>query len=299
MIATRKAFGNALVRLGKTHSTLVVLDGDVKNSTYTEFFAKEFPDRFFELYIAEQNLVGVAVGFSARGFHPVVSSFACFLSRAADQIRMAAFSGANILINGSHAGVSIGEDGPSQMGLEDIAQFRAVHGSTVFYPSDGTSTERLADLALLHKGIVYIRTTRPETPMLYDVDEKFEIGGSKTFSAKDEKVTVVAAGITLHEALKAQKEIPIRVIDAYSIKPIDVATLKKAAQETKAIIVVEDHYPEGGLGEAVKSALADEPKVPIIHLAVRKTPRSGKAAELLAYEEIDAASIIKKVKELL
>lgn len=295
MIATRKAFGNALARLGKTHPELVVIDGDVKNSTYTEFFAKEFPERFFELFIAEQNMVGVAVGFSARGFHPVVSSFACFLTRAADQIRMAAFSGANILINGSHAGVSIGEDGPSQMGLEDLAQFRTVHGSTILYPSDGVSADRLTGLALEQKGIVYIRTTRPETSILYDEKEVFTIGGSKTFSMKDEKVTVVAAGITLHEALKVQKEMPIRVIDAYSIKPLDADAIKKAAIETKAIIVVEDHYPEGGLGEAVQSAIGSK----VHHLAVRKTPRSGKPAELLAYEEIDAAAIIRTVKSII
>lgn len=293
-IATRKAFGNALLRLGSTHPELVVLDGDVKNSTYTEFFGKKFPERFFELFIAEQNMAGVAVGLSARGFHPVVSSFACFLTRATDQFRMAALSGANILVNGSHAGVSIGEDGPSQMGLEDLALFRAIHGSTVLYPSDGVSAEKLTELAVTQQGIVYLRTSRPETPILYDEKETFVIGGSKTFSAKDEKVTVVAAGITLHEALKVQKELPIRVIDAYSIKPIDVKTLQKAAAETKAIIVVEDHYPEGGLGEAVQSALASR----VHHLAVRKTPRSGKMAELLAYEEIDAAAIIKKVKEV-
>jgi len=302
MIATRKAFGNALARLGKTHPELVVIDGDVKNSTYTEFFANEFPDRFFELFIAEQNMVGVAVGFSARGFHPVVSSFACFLTRAADQIRMASLSQANIIVNGSHAGVSIGEDGGSQMGLEDLSLFRALHGSTVLYPSDGNSTERLLKLALDLKGIVYIRTSRPETPLLYDEKEKFTVGGSKVFESpitgNGLPITVVAAGITLHEALKAQKEVPIRVIDAYSIKPIDVKTLKKAANETKAIVVVEDHYPEGGLGEAVKSALADEPRVPIHHLAVSKTTRSGKAAELLAYEEIDASSIVKSVQDI-
>lgn len=301
--ATRKAFGNALVRLGKTHPELVVIDGDVKNSTYTEFFAKEFPERFFELFIAEQTMAGVAVGFSVRGFHPVVSTFACFLTRAADQFRMAAFSGANILVNGSHAGVSIGEDGPSQMGLEDLAQFRAVHGSTVLYPSDAVSAERLTELALEQKGIVYIRTTRPETPILYDANEKFVIGGSKVFESKTRPIaTVVAAGITLGEALKAQQEVPIRVIDCYSVKPIDAATLAKAARQTKAIIVVEDHYPEGGLGEAVKSALTSShisPIPPIVHLAVYRTPRSGKSAQLLAYEEIDAPAIIKTVKEFL
>lgn len=305
-IATRKAFGNALKRLGASHPDMVVLDGDVKNSTFTEFFGKEYKDRFFEMYIAEQNMAGLAVGFSARGFHPVISTFACFLTRAADQIRMAAFSGATMLVNGSHSGVSIGEDGPSQMGLEDLAQFRAVRSSTVLYPSDAVSTERLVELALSQKGITYIRTSRPDTAILYTEKDTFAVGGSKTFEPASGKavVTVVGAGVTLHEALKAQKElaaqkIGIRVIDVYSVKPIDVATLKKASRETKAIIVVEDHYPEGGLGEAVKSALADEPRVPIIHLAVYKTPRSGKGAELMDYEGIAAPNIIESVQEIM
>jgi transketolase len=303
-VATRKAFGNALKRLGND-PRLVVLDADVKNSTYTEFFGKAFPERFVELFIAEQNMVGVAVGLSARGFHPVVSTFACFLTRASDQIRMAAFSGANILINGSHSGVSIGEDGPSQMGLEDLAQFRTVQGSTVLYPSDAISTERLVELALKKEGVVYMRTTRPDTAILYGPQESFELGGSKTFEAKGAAmVTVVGAGITLHEALKAQEMlakdgIAIRVIDCYSIKPIDVASLQKAAKETKAIIIVEDHYPEGGLGEAVKSALADKPTVPIVHLAVYKTPRSGKSAELMDYEQISSGAIVKTVQDIL
>jgi transketolase len=250
-------------------------------------------------------MAGVAVGFSARGYHPVVSSFACFLNRAADQIRMAAFSGANILVNGSHAGVSIGEDGPSQMGLEDIAQFRAVHGSTVLYPSDAVSAERLTGLAVGLTGIVYIRTSRPESPVLYTDDDVFEVGGSKTFRGSGkEVVTVIGAGVTLHEARKAQEAlqkdgISIRVIDCYSIKPIDAATLHKAASETKGIIVVEDHYPEGGLGEAVKSALAADPKVPVIHLAVYKTPRSAKAAQLLDYEGIASPDIIESVRGFL
>lgn len=304
-IATRKAFGNALKRLGQAHPEMVVLDGDVKNSTFTEFFGKEYKDRFFEMYIAEQNMAGLAVGFSARGFHPVVSTFACFLTRAADQIRMAAFSGATMLVNGSHSGVSIGEDGPSQMGLEDLSQFRAVRGSTVLYPSDAVSTERLVELALGQKGITYIRTSRPDTALLYKESDTFAVGGSKTFESQGGKpvVTVVAAGVTLHEALSAQKtlsaqKIAIRVIDAYSVKPIDVAALKKACRETKAIIVVEDHYPEGGLGEAVKSALADEPRVPVIHLAVYKTPRSGKGKELMDYEGIAANNIIESVQEI-
>jgi transketolase len=307
-VATRKAFGNALVRLGAYVKHMVVLDGDVKNSTYTDLFGAKFPERFFEFFIAEQNMVGVAGGFAARGFHPVVSSFACFLTRAADQFRMAAFSGFTMLVNGSHAGVSIGQDGPSQMGLEDLAQFRIIHGSTVLYPSDAFCTERLVETALTTKGITYIRTARPETPVLYDAKEKFPLGGSKTHnSLKREVVTVIGAGITLFEALKAQKQladegIGVRVIDCYSVKPIDQQTLVKAARQTKAVIVVEDHYPEGGLGEAVKSALFDSGnvldsgnRVPVIHLSVTKTPRSGKPAELLAYEEIDANAIIKTV----
>jgi transketolase len=304
-VATRKAFGNALKRLGGSTANMVVLDGDVKNSTYTEFFGKEYPNRFFELFIAEQNMAGVGVGFSARGFHPVISTFACFLTRAADQIRMAAFSGANMLVNGSHAGVSIGEDGPSQMGLEDLAQFRTVQGSTVLYPSDAISTERLVELALAQKGIVYIRTTRPDTKLLYNEQETFEIGGSKTFEGKaSAMVTVVGAGITLHEALKAQEAllkdgIAVRVIDCYSVKPIDEQTLKKAAAETKAIVVVEDHYSQGGLGEAVKSALSQTSTVPIVHLAVTKIPRSGKAAELMDYEGISSGAIVKTVQEIL
>ena len=305
-VATRKAFGNALLRLGKVDPSLVVIDGDTKNSTYTEFFGKAFPERFIELFIAEQNMAGVAVGLSARGYHPVVASFACFLSRAADQIRMAAFSGSNIIVNGSHAGVSIGEDGPSQMGLEDLSLFRSVRGSTVLYPSDAVSAERLTEKALQTKGIVYIRTSRPETPILYSSDEQFAIGGSKTHSSSEtqEVVTIVAAGITLHEALKAQQElakehIGVRVIDCYSVKPIDSGALKKASEETRCIIVVEDHYPEGGLGEAVKSAVANDPKVPIIHLAVYKTPRSGKAAQLLDYEGIASADIVESVHEFI
>ncbi len=308
--ATRKAFGNALLRLGKIDTTLVAIDGDTKNSTYIDAFGKAYPDRFVELFIAEQNMLGVAVGFSARGYHPVVASFACFFSRAADQIRMAAFSGSNIIVDGSHAGVSIGEDGPSQMGLEDLSLFRSVHGSTVLYPSDAMSTEKLVELAVQQKGIVYMRTSRPETAILYGVDEVFQIGGSKTFDASTPTdastslVTIISAGITLHEALKAQKAleaegIAVCVIDCYSVKPIDTKTLRAFNEKSKAMIVVEDHYPEGGLGEAVKSALALSPGAPIYHMSVTKTPRSGKAAQLLAYEEIDCEAIIQKVRSCL
>jgi transketolase len=317
-VATRKAFGNALLRLG-TDPRMVVIDGDVKNSSYTEFFASKFPERFLEMFIAEQNMVGVASGLAARGFLPVVSTFACFLTRAADQFRMAANSWATMIVNGTHAGVSIGADGPSQMGLEDISLFRAIHGSTVLYPSDAISCEFLVEQALQQKGITYIRTSRPETPILYKSTDIFIIGGSHVFhpvsvhtegirdSYIREVVTVVSAGVTLFEALKAQTQleaegIGIRVIDAYSVKPIDQKTLEKAARETKSVIVVEDHYPEGGLGESVMAALASDSgnqHIKIYHLAVRKTPRSGSAAELLEYEEIDANSIIKTVHNVL
>ncbi len=303
--STRKAFGNALVKLGKIDSRMVVLDADVQNSTYTEFFAKAYPERFFQMFIAEQNMVGTALGMAKRGLHPWLATFACFLTRAYDQVRMAALSQADIKICGSHAGVSIGADGGSQMGLEDLAMFRAVAGSTVLYPSDAVSAERLVEQMAGQKGIVYMRTTRSDTPILYDAREKFVVGGSKVFDGKRSSMTVVAAGITLHEALKAQKQladegIGVRVIDCYSIKPIDASTLQKAAKETKGIVVVEDHYPEGGLGEAVLTSLAPLKVSPckVVHLAVRKTPRSAKPSELLAHQEIDAAAIIKAVKSL-
>ena len=307
--ATRKAFGNALVRIGKADPAMVVLDADVQNSTYTEFFAKAYPERFFQMFIAEQNMVGAALGMAKRGLHPWLSTFACFLTRSYDQVRMAALSQADIKICGSHAGVSIGQDGGSQMGLEDLAMFRAVHGSMVLYPSDAISTERLVEQMAQTAGIVYMRTTRGDTPILYDAKEKFVIGGSKTFHASQAVhaiATVVAAGITLHEALKAQKTlaqegIGVRVIDCYSVKPIDEGALQQAAQETKAIIVAEDHYPEGGLGEAVMSTLTPCKVRPlkVVHLAVRKTPRSAKPAELLADQEIDSAAIVRAVKQLL
>ena len=310
-VSTRKAFGNALVRLGAVDSAMVVLDGDVGNSTYTELFGIAYSDRFYQLFIAEQNMVGVGLGMSKRGLNVWLSTFACFLTRAFDQVRMAALSAGDLKICGSHAGVSIGADGGSQMGLEDIAMFRAVLGSTVLYPSDAVSTERLVEQMALQKGMVYMRTTRGETPILYDAKENFPIGGSKTFPAPpavQEVATIVASGITLHEALAAQKQlaaegIGVRVIDCYSIKPIDVSTLQKAAKESKVMIVVEDHYPEGGLGEAVGSALFDSgnPKdsrnLAFVHLAVRKTPRSGKPEELLQYEGIDREAIVREVRK--
>ncbi|MEK7617326.1 MAG: transketolase [Patescibacteria group bacterium] len=304
MVATRKAYGNALVRIYPKYPNMVVLDGEVSNSTYSEIFAKAYPGRYFEMFIAEQNMVGVALGLSARGKMPFVSSFACFLERAFDQIRMAQYANCNIKFCGSHAGVSIGEDGPSQMGLEDIAMFRTILGSVVLYPCDGVSADRLTEEAAKHKGIVYIRTTRKETPVIYSEKDRFPIGGSKTLrSSSKDQVTVIGAGITLHEALEAyellkKSNIFIRVIDLYSIKPLDLPTLQKTARETKAIIVVEDHHPEGGIFEAVTSALSNE-NVKIYSLAVRKIPGSGKPDELLDFEEISASAIIKKVRQIL
>jgi len=299
MVATRVAFGRALVKLGEQNDKVVVLDGDVKNSTFTIYFFDKFPERSIQCYIAEQNMVGMAVGLQTQGFDVFLSSFACFLTRAYDQIRMATYSRANLKIAGSHAGVSIGKDGPSQMGLEDLALFRALFGSIVLYPCDAVSAEKLTCEMANYENISYIRTTRPKTPVIYDNSEEFHIGGSKVLRwSKNDEVTVVAGGVTVHEALKAYEKlkaegINIRVIDCYSVKPLDAETLIKASEETKHIITVEDHYPEGGIGEAV-AALGLKPHI----LAVRRMPHSGEPEELLAEQGIDAAGIIKKVKEL-
>ena len=304
MVATRKAYGSGLTKLGLARKDVVCLDADVKNSTYTERFKEKFPERFLEMFIAEQNMVGTALGLSARGMVPFVSTFAAFFTRAFDQIRMTAYSMGNVKFMGSHAGVSIGEDGPSQMGLEDMALFRSVFGSVVLNPADAVSCEKLVFEAAKHAGIVYIRTARPATPVIYKNDEEFKIGGSKiVISSSQDKLTIVACGVVLIEALKAADELAkqgvnVRVIDAYSIKPIDDATLKKAARETKAIVTIEDHYFEGGLGDAVLNVLAGE-KVEVYKLTVSKMPMSGKPAELLDYEGISAKSIVKKVLEIL
>lgn len=299
-VATRKAYGNALMRIFPRFPKIVSLDAETSNSTFSETFQKEYKDNFFEMYIAEQNMVGVALGLSRRGKIPFVSTFAAFFSRAHDQIRMSQYSEGNIKFVGSHAGVSIGEDGPSQMGLEDIAIFRSMIGSTVLYPSDAVSTEKLVEESAMIKGNVYIRTTRKDTSILYDEKEEFPIGGSKVLRKSSKDVTtVVAAGITLHEALEAYEELKkkgilIRVIDLYSIKPLDQKTLDKAAKETKALIVVEDHFPEGGIAEAVRSSLSIPAKV--ISLAVRKISGSGTPDELLSYEGISKEAIVKEVK---
>ncbi len=301
--ATRKAYGNALVRIFPRYPQMVVLDAEVSNSTYSEIFREKHPERFFEMYIAEQNMVGAALGLASRGKIPFVSTFAAFLTRAFDQIRMSQYSQANIKFCGSHAGVSIGEDGSSQMGLEDIAMFRTIQWSVILYPSDAIAAERAVEEAAKHKGIVYIRTTRKDTPILYKANEEFPIGGCKVLRQGDkDAVTVVAAGITLYEALRAYEELKkegilIRVIDLYSIKPIDEVTLRKAGNVTNAIVTVEDHYPEGGIGEAVRSALADF-DIPVHCLAVSKMPKSGTPGQLLDYESISRDAIIGKVKEL-
>lgn len=304
MVSTRKAYGNALVKLGAQNPNIVVLDAETSNSTYAELFKKSYPERFFEMFIAEQNMVGTALGLARSGKKPFVSTFGAFFTRCFDQIRMSAYSHGNIAFVGSHSGVSIGEDGTSQMALEDIALFRSVFGSVVLYPSDAVSAEKLTTVSFEHEGISYLRTTRSDTKILYGEKDNFKIGGSHVLKKtnKDE-VTIVAAGITLHEALNAyevlQKEgINVRVVDLYSIKPIDTKTLQKAAKETKAIIVVEDHYEEGGMYEAVVGSIG-EISVPVVSLAVKNMPRSGKMAELLDYEKISAKSIVAAARKLI
>ena len=303
-VATRGGYGIGLAKLGAVNPNVVALDGDTKNSTYAEQFMERYPNRYFEMFIAEQNLVGAGIGLAKRGKIPFVSTFAAFLSRAYDQIRMSAISQANIKYAGSHCGVSIGEDGPSQMGLEDIAMFRAIPGAVVLYPSDAVSAERLVTEAAAHDGIVYLRTSRPKTPILYDADENFPVGGCKIIrQSSEDALTVVAGGVTVHEALKAHQMlaaegIAIRVIDLYSIKPIDAAALKAAAVETNnTLITVEDHYPEGGLGDAVLDAVATE-AICVYKLAVTGIPRSGKPEELLEHHGISASAIVQKVKDV-
>jgi len=303
-VATRVAFGNALKRLALRFPRLVVLDGEVSNSTMSEIFAKQEPQRYFEMFIAEQNMVEVALGLSLHGKIPFVSTFAAFFARAFDQIRMCQYSRANIKFVGSHAGVSIGEDGPSQMGLEDIALFRALLNSVVLHPCDAVSTERLVETAMTLEGIVYLRTLRQKTPVIYDRSETFAVGASKILrQCPLDRVTLVAAGATVHEALAAfaslsAEDIPARVIDAYSIKPIDKANLREAANITGLIVTIEDHYPAGGLGEAVQSALADDP-VPVVVMAVRNIPMSATPDEQRNLAGISASHIVKTVKDLL
>jgi transketolase len=303
-VATRRAYGDALAALGSARGDVVALDGEVSNSTYAEIFAEAHPDRYFEMYIAEQQMVAAAVGIQTRGWKPFASTFAAFLSRAYDFIRMAAISQANIRLCGSHAGVSIGEDGPSQMALEDLAMMRAVHGSTVLYPCDANQTVRLVEEMADREGIVFMRTTRAATPVVYGTDEEFPVGGSRVLREGDD-VAIVAAGITLHESLKAADQlaaegIDARVIDLYSVKPVDAATLRAAAEATGGrILTVEDHWPEGGIGDAVLEALSDgEAPARVTRLAVREMPGSGKPAELLAAAGIDADHIAEAARSL-
>jgi transketolase len=301
-VSTRKAYGEALAALGGELGDVVALDGEVSNSTFSEIFRDAHPERFFEMYIAEQQMIAAAVGMQVLGWKPFASTFAAFTSRAYDFIRMAAVSRATIKVCGSHAGVSIGEDGPSQMGLEDLAEFRAVHSSTVLYPCDGNQTAKLVRTMANLDGISYLRTTRGDTPVIYEPDERFPVGGSKTLrSPDDEDVTIIAAGITLHEALEAadtlaSEGISARVIDCYSVKPIDADTLRSISTP---IVTAEDHWAEGGLGEAVLAALAEvEEHPPVSLLAVREMPHSGKPAELLAAAGIDAEHIAAAARSL-
>jgi transketolase len=300
-VATREAYGDALVKAAEKDSRIVALDGDTKNSTFSEKLLKAYPQRFFEMFIAEQNMVGVATGLAARGKIPFISTFAAFLTRAYDQIRMAGVSRSNVKFCGSHCGVSIGEDGPSQMGLEDIAMFRPIPGSVILYPCDAVSAERCVEQASRYRGICYIRSSRPKTPVLYANEEEFPIGGSKTLrKSANDHVTVIGAGITVHEALKAESAlkaegIGIRVIDAYSVKPVDAAGILSAARETSGrVIVVEDHYLGGGLGDAVLEAVGNQAKV--IQLAVREIPRSGPPDALLEKYGISSSHIVAAVK---
>src|SRR3989344_1572701 len=303
-ISVRRAYGVALVRIGFRNPKVIALDAEVKNSTFAQTFEEYFPKRYFEMYIAEQNMVGIALGLSLRGKIPFVSTFAAFFTRTHDQLRMLQYANANVKFAGSFAGVSINTDGPSQMGLEDIALFRGLLGSIVLYPSDAVSCEKLIEKAIEHPGIVYLRVTRNDTPVIYGEDEQFQIGKCKILkSSENDSVTVIAAGITLHETRAAYEQLKkqgifIRVVDLYSIKPIDIETLTRCARETQAFITVEDHYPEGGIGEAVRSALFNQ-KVPIHSLAVTKQPTSGTMEELLDYEDISKRAIVEKTLELL
>jgi transketolase len=305
--ATREAYGYALKRLGAVNPHIVAMSGDVKNSTFSEIFQDAYPDHFYQGYIAEQNLVSLAVGLQARGKVPFADTFACFLSRAYDNVRMAAISRANINLCGSHCGISIGEDGPSQMALEDLAMFRAVHGSTVLYPSDAVSTDRLTEAMARRPGINYLRTSRPKTAILYSKDEKFPIPGFKVVrQGAEDQVTVIGAGITLHEALKAADElksqgVAIRVIDLYCVKPIDGQALAEQIKATHGrLVTVEDHWAQGGIGEAVLGALAEVGASPTRYrqLAVRDMPHSGKPEELMDRFGISARHIANAVREI-
>ncbi|KAM9576776.1 transketolase-like protein 1 [Trichechus inunguis] len=305
-VATRKAYGLALAKLGHANKRVIALDGDTKNSTFSEMFQKEHPERFIECFIAEQNMVSVALGCATRGRTiAFASTFAAFLTRAFDQIRVGAVSQTNVNLAGSHCGVSVGEDGPSQMALEDLAMFRVIPSCTIFYPSDAVSTEHAVYLAANTQGMCFIRTTRPETAVIYAPEERFEVGQAKLVrhSASD-KVTVIGAGVTLHEALEAADElskegISIRVIDLFTLKPLDAATIISSAKVTGGhVITVEDHYREGGIGEAISAAVAMEPDILVHQLAVSGVPQSGPPSDLLDMFGISARHIIETVRRI-
>jgi transketolase len=306
-VATREAYGMGLKNLAEVNPKVYAIDGDVKNSTHAATLQEAFPDRLIQGYIAEQNMVSVAVGMASQGLVPFVGTFACFLSRAYDQVRMAAISRSNINLCGSHCGISIGEDGPSQMALEDLATFRAIPGAAVLYPADGVATERLTAEAARRPGICYLRTSRPKTAVLYGPEEKFPVPGLKVLrQSANDRVTVIAAGVTLFEALKAFEELKgrnlaIRVIDLYCVKPLDTAALAKNLRDTGGrLITVEDHYREGGLGEAVVAALGEARVVlsAVRHLAVDRVPHSGKPDELLEAFGISARHIVEAAGEM-
>lgn len=303
-ISTRQAYGDALALVGQINPNLISLDGEVSNSTFSEKFRVTFPDRYFEMFIAEQNMISVAVGLQAVGYVPFASTFASFLTRTFDQIRMARYSNANLKLIGSHSGVSMGQDGPSQMGLEDLAMTLVIPNSTVLVPSDAVSVSKLVEEMTKKEGIIYLRTMRSPTPVIYKQDEEFPIGGSKVLAESESDLAVVfVMGVTVHEALRAKKalskeNLSVAVVDLYSVKPMDAETVARLAKKSKKVIVVEDHYPYNGLGDAVLSALVEK-NVQVdkyVHLCVAKPPRSGTPEELRAYEEIDAAAIVKAVK---
>jgi transketolase len=305
-VATRGAYGDALAWIASVDERVVALDGEVGNSTYAERFAAKHPERFFEMYIAEQQMVAAAVGLQTRGWKPFASSFGAFLSRAYDFVRMGAISAADVKLCGSHVGVSIGADGPSQMALEDIAAFRAVLDSVVLYPCDPNQTVALLDAMRERRGISYMRTTRGATPAIYEPGEGFEIGGSRTLRwSEEDAVTLIGAGITLHECLDAagqlsEQGIVARVIDLYSIKPVDAEAILRAAKETRALVAVEDHWAEGGIGETVAGVLAEAASgTPLVRLAVSERPGSGPPEALLAAAGIDADHIVAAVERAL
>jgi transketolase len=306
MVAGRRAYGEALAALGDAEPRVIAMDGEVSNSTYSELFRRSHPERYLEMYVAEQQMVAAAIGLQARDFIPFASTFAAFWSRAYDFIRMAAISGADMRLVGSHTGVTVGEDGPSQMALEDIAAFRAVHGSTVLVTSDANQTAWLVAELAGRSGVAYLRTLRMATPVIYAPGETFPIGGSRTLRSSDrDRVALLAAGATVHEALAAadalsERGIAARVLDLYSIKPLDSHAVATAARATGAVVVAEDHWAEGGLGDAVLAALADhDVHVPIRRLAVHEMPTSGAAAELLRWAGIDRGGIARAALDLI